>query len=78
MTDIVERLRLSWATDMSIISQTDKWMRERREAADEITHLRKVADVLSTELTMAEEELACAEDEITRLNTQMRELEDKT
>ena len=37
---IVKALRVSWDTEKSIISQTDQWMRERREAADEIERLR--------------------------------------
>lgn len=46
MTDLstetlVAKLRLSWDADQSIISQTDKWMAERRQAADAIEALRE-------------------------------------
>ena len=33
MSDLIERLRTSWDVDRSIISQTENWMKERREAA---------------------------------------------
>lgn len=40
MTDnLVKRLNTPWDTDHSIISQTDKWMRERKEAAERIEEL---------------------------------------
>ena len=37
--DLVERLRQSWDTDRSIMSQTSRWMTERKEAADRIEEL---------------------------------------
>jgi len=37
--DLLKRLRTSWDADRSIISQTEKWMKERKEAADRIAEL---------------------------------------
>ena len=51
MTDIVERLNLSWNTDRSIISQTDGWAQERKEAATEITRLRAALRNLAADCT---------------------------
>ena len=39
--DLVKRLRTPWDVDRSIISQTDKWMMERQEAADRIEELEE-------------------------------------
>lgn len=39
MNDLCQKLRQSWDTDRSIISQTNDWMEQRRDAADEIERL---------------------------------------
>jgi len=49
--DLVKRLRTSWDADRSIISQTEKWMKERKEAADHIAELEaKLAKAVDVDL----------------------------
>lgn len=47
--DLVKRLRQPWDADRSIMSQTGRWMVERKEAADRIEELEaqvRAADAL--------------------------------
>jgi hypothetical protein len=55
--NLVKSLRTSWDGDRSIISQTDKWMKERKEAADRIeeleANLEKAVEALEKISSMA-------------------------
>ncbi len=55
--ELVKRLRTSWDADRSIISQTDIWMKERREAADCIEELTATDEELEAKLAKAVEAL---------------------
>ena len=53
MDDLVKRLRQPWDADRSIMSQTGRWMVERKEAADRIEALEaqvRAADALADAL----------------------------
>jgi len=60
--DLVKRLRQSWDTDRSIMSQTGVWMEERRDAADRIEQLAAINEELEAKLAKAVESLRVIED----------------
>ena len=49
MNNLVNRLRVTWDSDRSIMSQTDTWMKERREAADRIEKLERALELYEAE-----------------------------